>query len=151
MRPLRVPIPVSTRPMRRKTRPIQSANPTHPAVLAEGQRNPPQRRPQIAGPQGSKPHSTPIGAASAANASGLVQTPQSKVPRPKLPAVHEANAPGHFRLSHSVREDLSSDRALPSLKAKPACPNTPCIDKSSVPKQEPYGPLRTDGEVYRAL
>src|SRR5438445_3052798 len=102
MRPLRVPIPVSPRPMRRKPRPIQSANPTHPAVLAEGQRNPPQRRPQIAGPQGSKPHSTPIGAASAANASGLVQTPQSKVPRPKLPAVHEANAPGHFRLSHSV-------------------------------------------------
>ena len=35
-------------------------------------------------PEGLKVDSIPIGAASAVNASGLVQTPQSKVPRPEF-------------------------------------------------------------------
>ena len=62
-------------------------------------------RPQTARSRSLNLDSIPKGAASAANASGLVQTPQSKVPR-REPIRHaRAPTPGHFRLSHSVCQD----------------------------------------------
>ena len=80
-RVLRVPIPASTCPIRCKIRPIQASRPVDAAVLAARQRPPHQRRPQTACPRSLQIDSIPVGAASAANATGLVQTPQSKVPR----------------------------------------------------------------------
>ena len=44
-------------------------------------------------------------AASAANTSGFVQTPQSKVPRNRCRAPLLLSLRGHFRLSHSVTRD----------------------------------------------
>jgi hypothetical protein len=79
-------------------------------------RQPPRhsRRPQTAGSRALKLDSIPIGAASAANASGLVQTPQSKVPGPNLSTPPEVHAPGHFRLSHSVSRSESA-KALTTI------------------------------------
>jgi hypothetical protein len=48
------------------------------------------------------------GPASAANTSGFVQTPQSKVPRDHSRAPLLLCLPGHFRLSHSVYQDLGA-------------------------------------------
>ena len=71
-------------PIRSSTHPIQRSNPVAPAIGAAGQPTQHWHRPQTTHPRSHKVDSIPIGAASAANAGGLVQTPQSKVPRPEL-------------------------------------------------------------------
>jgi hypothetical protein len=87
--------------MLRKTRPLHPDTPVHAAVPVEGRRNPNNAAPKSQSPYASKPHSIPIGGASAAPAASFKRL-NRKCPGLKLSAVYEANAPGHFRLSHSV-------------------------------------------------
>ena len=75
-------------------------------------------------PKPGTPSKTHRLAASAANASGFVQTPQSKVPRNHFPAPTLLSLPGHFRLSHSVKRVLYWP---PPLQPRPGIPDpTPC-------------------------
>ena len=80
----RVAVHWSTRFVCRKTLPVRASTPVDAAVAAGTATSPRGRAGKIARPGDPqiKLGSTPIGAGSAANARGLVQTPQSKVPRP---------------------------------------------------------------------
>jgi hypothetical protein len=79
-----------------------------PAALAPtDERSQQSRLPQPIHDRDLKVDSIPIAAASAANASSFIQTPQSKVSRPGLRACPQPRVPGHFRLSHSVSREVS--------------------------------------------